>query len=537
LGKPGVAPSDTFAAAVSGETSKRAPFDSLSPQRKLDVTMQYVGDNHQALLRTFRKKIDDQFGDSKMMAKFTSHSYAVRIRRAAEDIRKAQVDTKKFEIVTRLITESSRAEFDDEIKLMFNETVVLGLNVLTAITDIIDQFETTVTFTSPEFMNEYLCKLAQVIKDDAGGDVSKYSQNDIIRNVINTMNTKYNRINDITSYQVIYDRYTLINEAYRSYTGRSADVQRRIPVVENLLTTINAIITNAARDDRKSYDKAIQDKTFNIRHASCVNFDQMFGDLIDACTTVIAGTGGLVEWSEGAERVPRMSFSKLQSSVESLFADVKMFASLLGDLIPEVASPYLTGTDVGTVAYIENNLISKRFREDIATGTNTRMLDSIASVATKSFKMFCTTSDMHFADVFAERTHYAFLPDRMVFDVDSPGRLPRNSIGLAEYDLLKSGINVLIRSAPIETAATAIDLTTAIEVSKTTMRNGLWHTDGNRNFDHMNGFIVVPKDDRDAVVNGANADAVAAAITSVRDNYRKLYSQAGCAGAPAAWPH
>ena len=547
MGKPGVAPSDSFATAVASTEGvpRRDPYGTMASERKLDLSRQYIGDGHQAMLRTFRKKVDDLFQNPELVKQYATHSYAIRIRRAADDIRKATTSDKKIEIVTKLVTESSRAAFDDELKLMFNETVVFGLGVLESIAEIIDEFEAASLAASPDYVEELLCRIhAKCLIDGnfnptLGDGLTNIAGDNFINAVVVQLPGKY-RLASIDD-----DKALALRTIYRCVVVRdlsnmlstglfSNQTMNNIhqPGVVNLLLQIQNNNNGGNRPGSLdlAYTYVKQLNLYNIgNNTLCLNLGQMFGDAIDASTSLFTATGGLVEWSEGAGRVPRLSFAKLQSSIDSIFSDVKMFASLIGDLLPaEDTAQYLTGNGVGSLRSVEQGLVARRLREDIATGSSSKTLDALGAQMFKTLKQFCELSGTHahFGEVFAERTHYRYYPDRIWVDQSTPETCPRATLGVASFDPLRSGINSLIRTAPIETGTNAIDINQAVDLSNLTMREGLW-----------NG------------IPAAQMGATLAATAAVRDNFRKLYAQgfvcngwtdmvtAGAAGAPVANAH
>ena len=506
-GKVGIAPSDTYTAAAA----RAAPVAGDNPfakvKRKIDTSRSYAYDDnavngHKALITKFRQDLDKKFKSNKS---HDSIAYGMRIRRAADEIRKSPA--KAFEIASKLITATSNANADDDIKLMFNETVVHGLNILSAITDAIDTFADTVNGCTISVVSKLLQDIhtwtLKPASQLAGAAAAANVAPPVLPELIEKISTEYPK----------YSK-DFVTTVFRRYLNRNSQLAGAIPIsatrsdsrVFHTQTAANDVATGLNLT-QVLFTAAIG--TLDIY----MNKGQMLGDLIDACTEIMADMGGLVVWSEGAGQIPRVSLGKLQAVAESLFSDVKMFVSLVGDQLPsEYVKKYVQGADsVGTVAYIETNLISKRFREPLSDTSTAVTLDALTARITKAFSELIEKKSDAYCEIIAERTHYALVPELLPMHADVATDLsPRISIGYASYDEMTKGINRLIRSGPIDTSSSAIGMDAAIAASKLTMRSRLWADIGTATTYNM-------------CVN--NAPGMDNLTNQVSGFYSKLYSQ------------
>jgi hypothetical protein len=132
------APSDRWARGVPG-TSTRDDFES---KYKLDETDWFdpnaPEDNYKRLF-DFRKRLEEQF-DRVRPDQYGKISYGVMIKQVTLEIKRATSKEAKLALAMKLIQGSNIATLDSSKALMFHETVVVGLNTLSAVQSLLFRF-------------------------------------------------------------------------------------------------------------------------------------------------------------------------------------------------------------------------------------------------------------------------------------------------------------------------------------------------------------------------------------------------------------
>ena len=193
---------------------------------------QRPGDNRN-LLREFRESVDKRF-NSVSRSNFRKVSYSLLIRQAQSQIKSAASADKKLEVVFKLIKGTSITTTDAFKGYMFHETVVLGLNSLSAVEALLRQFNDKITYMNPQVIeNEIMDRVyARYITATAAGGAGAVDgtrlQHYNTANMEALFNTQWNMNDYIPGYTLEADKY----QRYCRYlTGSVSPHDRRSGLV------------------------------------------------------------------------------------------------------------------------------------------------------------------------------------------------------------------------------------------------------------------------------------------------------------------
>ena len=127
--------------------------------------------NSREMLRKFRKMVEKELS-SVPRNEFRKVSYSLLIRQAQSEIKSTSSADKKLEVVFKLFKGTSLATTDSFKGYMFHETVVLGLNSLSAVETLLQKFNEKITHMNPqhienEIMDRVYARL--MLNTGAGG--------------------------------------------------------------------------------------------------------------------------------------------------------------------------------------------------------------------------------------------------------------------------------------------------------------------------------------------------------------------------------
>lgn len=105
--------------------------------------------NSREMLRKFRKMVEKELS-SVPRNEFRKVSYSLLIRQAQSEIKSTSSADKKLEVVFKLFKGTSLATTDSFKGYMFHETVVLGLNSLSAVETLLQKFNEKITHMNPQ---------------------------------------------------------------------------------------------------------------------------------------------------------------------------------------------------------------------------------------------------------------------------------------------------------------------------------------------------------------------------------------------------
>lgn len=144
------APSDRFTVgphsrfdATTGrpiDPSTGAPYEPFSKDR-------VAFDDGKRMLRKFREQLDEQFASAQDA--FGTKRYSLLIQQAESEIRQTSDRSGKLKVAFRLIQGSNIVGTETNKALMFHETVVVGLNMLSSIETLIRQYSDAIDVMNP----------------------------------------------------------------------------------------------------------------------------------------------------------------------------------------------------------------------------------------------------------------------------------------------------------------------------------------------------------------------------------------------------
>ena len=206
-----------------------------------------------SMLRSFRAKFEKSFA-SVPRGEFRKVSYSLLIRQAQGEIKRATSADKKIEVAFKLIKGTNLTTTDAFKGYMFHETVVLGLNSLSAVEALLRQFDDKISAMNPltienEIMDRIYARF--LVATLAGGGADEGANADHYNDVGmgNLFNTAWDAdVAGVTGYRMSAAQYNI----YKRYlTGQADNLFRRSNFRETATQTafrtlMAAIIGNAA---------------------------------------------------------------------------------------------------------------------------------------------------------------------------------------------------------------------------------------------------------------------------------------------------
>lgn len=296
-------PSEAFLGpGAVGEVKLRGGKYKLDPQ---EGTWMYWD-----LLRNFRQKMDGLFASDVVKQQFTTVSYGTLIRQAQLEAKRATTDEGKFAIVTRLIQGSrSLASTDVNKAFMFHETVVLGLNTLTAIYRILKVFQDRLTALDVGAIEEVILETVRS-RADAGANFSQ-------ANIVFRLGQK--DMEDSEAY--------ILAGASDAGADNGGALNGRGGAPANL-TAVSAY--SVARANAQAPGETAPNNAEKTGQRFIVNRQLVMLDLLSNLFELTGSLQGLVSLRFPSTQAAQISidFSKLRSLVESLMGDVRHFMDI-----------------------------------------------------------------------------------------------------------------------------------------------------------------------------------------------------------------
>ena len=410
-------PSDYF--KVQGDAAAAAsPYE-----RRIGLDHQGVlgadGRGRKIMLREFRAKFDKQFAALNPKT-FNHTSYALLIKQAAREIQSAHTHESKFQIAARLIQGTSISGTDSNKSVMFHETVVVGLNVLSAFETLLRNFNDSISNMDPcvienAIMKAYVNNALQqtfgvpgpprvpLIADKATLEEAMILQDSsCLRDIGITKFTDYivvegdnlkgrnNIPRDVTG-EMVY--HFMLNELYMFTSAATAlpdidmanIIQSMKPSIESMKfktvtgveITDNAVITAVKRYLRAlrftarllvDYNKIMINYVENL-------FDLMSGSKNSDMSQALVDVRMSMNPSIGIQ----LSFAKLRDNIEKIMSDVKHFFEIFRTAIPrETIDRFEKIENSGSVFWIEKRLIDEFLRGAADDTDEERTLEGLA---------------------------------------------------------------------------------------------------------------------------------------------------------------
>lgn len=329
LGGRRMAPSDRFLAA--GEPGRGPNWQP--GLHKLDEDL--GAGSMWSRLQAFRKQLSDLLEQGK--GRFGKVAYRSLISQARRDIEQAGGPADKLNIVARLVQGSTAVAGSDQNKaLMFHETVVLGLNVLTAVYTQLDAFRRHVlAMDLKRFADE-----AKVWLSEAG----------VAAGTITPGGLRARLAAKVKGYNAgLSDRYVRGSDATRAGTIWPEPVaQAGDATTMAQAWAAMAAALGAAQPIHDAAGRIMLDQQ-TIMRDMLVTLFELTGNFDETVTLRYPGTA--------AAKV-HLDFSKLRSTVEGLMSDVRSYLDHFRTSFPaETIKRYEDRSNPGSLYWLEENLV------------------------------------------------------------------------------------------------------------------------------------------------------------------------------------
>lgn len=346
-----LAPADRYAMPAD-----RASRTAEYRPGQFDIGDPADADSMWAFLRDFRRNLTQQ-----LTANFQPNeiSYRSLLRRARKEIDGEKEPKKRAEQVYRLIQGSELLSGSDQSRsLMFHETVVLGLNTLTAIHDILDAFRTRVArmdvVRAEEVIMATWANAANAVGLGGNGDAHR----EMLRAALEAA--------DVGVAAGAHNAPVYL----RDDTGVAADDQLKLardltptPRANDKVPSEifqwarnnchnNAAIAAAAPRNRAATMRDIIDRPRVMRDL-ILNIFELTGDLGDLVTVRFPGSA--------ASRV-HLDFSKLRDLAESTMEDVRQFMNVFRPVMAEGVIRRFEADGRGSLQWLEEHLVDGMLR-------------------------------------------------------------------------------------------------------------------------------------------------------------------------------
>ena len=368
------APSDRYFAASASEGAA-----ATSQSIKLD-------DEHELMIKAFRANLDEAFSS---VGGGPSASYALLVKQAAAEMRRLRSPEERFAVAARLIQTTSVSGVDSTKAMMFHETVMVGLNVLSVHQQMLVSLRDRLSVMDPVAIERYLRRklagytvAAGAVVADVDGDAPRPTG--LVGNAAMgngeaalgiTANTKYiryiNREGGATAseliqgrsgaggalgapqstgamrYRNVYQTLSLIFPVAGA-AGGAAGGGLSVDMAE---MTIEELRKEAPGDNRTWCEKQ------HLVARLLTNYEQIMVDFLEH---VFAVSGPLIEPRFSPEGGIRLNFSKLRSELESIMAVVRQYYDQFRPYLDDkVVKRFEDKSVPGSIAWVSKNLFDE----------------------------------------------------------------------------------------------------------------------------------------------------------------------------------
>ena len=402
------------------EADRRAPSDRYQdPEKRKDSTDKTeLGPGDRNLLRNFMNAVESDLSAAKTTTPL--YSFALMLKQAKTKMQAAPTAKEKLEIAMELIQGSERTTTEKAKALMFNETVVLGLNALNAVERYITLFEEQLArldlgqimgYLVDRFQFESLGGVAPGMANKPamiahGPVVATASAPAIGAAIIDgryvlprdtppggvaPTNTLYGRragtLDNTTFERTVRD--FIVAEAAGARAEFAAPPPARNDRYTLSDTANQPVRASTVMNDTALYDSlAVNQKRYfhglMLSARLSVDTDYMMVDFIEALYALHHSTGGLIEVKLTATGDVMLGFARLREMAEALMSDVKHYLDALRPYVSaDIVQRYESLAEVGSVFWLEKNLFDLRFRGSANENDRGRTMDGISRKATE----------------------------------------------------------------------------------------------------------------------------------------------------------
>ncbi len=416
------APSDRYAipALMSqfgiGSAGAGEPFKGRT---QLDT----LGNGARKMLHDFRATLDAKLASAGKDA-YGVRKYGLLIQQAENEMRSAASRDGKFKIACRLIQGANIVGIDASKAFMFHETVVVGLNMLSAIESTLRNFSDAIDAMNPATIEAAI--MDAVYANATGQQLSNQDQFNAKARTGGLPNTRADFVAliqgrvakcagqmgkfsaDMGAAVPRFDNY-LMDES-SGYAGRcgiqlavtAGNVYAFLANEENDFSglapppklangaRLSQFINSELADVKKAFpanaDQGVRFfRAARVAARALVNSGKIMRDFVELVFDIASGSQGLIEvqYVQGNRPGIQLGFSKLRGLAESILSDVKSyFEQFRPFLSKETISRYEGGTNPdanpGSIFWLEKHLVDGIFRSTTASGDTSRSLEGLS---------------------------------------------------------------------------------------------------------------------------------------------------------------
>lgn len=129
--------------------AKDDPFSSETPgiaSGAFSDSDRYATHPHSNLIKDFRKKLDEYFKDTNIQ---NMSSYTIMVHQAEDDVKNARSNREKISTVFQLIQGTGNLGLKNDKAILFHETIIAGLNVLSGIYLMLHRYSNNIKDSDP----------------------------------------------------------------------------------------------------------------------------------------------------------------------------------------------------------------------------------------------------------------------------------------------------------------------------------------------------------------------------------------------------
>nr|CAD7112308.1 CP2475L CDS [African swine fever virus] len=345
-------PSDRFIGPSSQPTPKWRP--ALYNIDSVDVQTGMLQPNSQwDLVQKFRKQLSEMFEDPSLQQELGKVSYQELIQQATNELKKEHTD--KIQIVSKLIQGSeSLADTDVNKIFLFHETVITGLNLLSAIYVLLNTFRNNIKALDLDTIQK---SIIEWLRETQAANVNR-------ANLIDWLGRRHGDISEIRNPGlVIKANDARLSEVYPDPTTDATAPLDRNLVTETLFAWFTRFVgipaDGGVRPEQELAARYLVDNQ-RIMQLLLTNIFEMtssFNKLVQ------------VRFPETSTAHVHLDFTGLISLIDSLMADTKYFLDLLRPHIDKnIIQYYENRSNPGSFYWLEEHLIDKLIKPPTDAG-------------------------------------------------------------------------------------------------------------------------------------------------------------------------
>ena len=346
--------------------------DTTNISVKEKVSMNYLYNQYRYMLREFRMRVDKYFihisDNDAEYARIQDHqplesgqldnksTLKNTLRSSKENMLKLQDPEQKINSLLKTIKSNLLSKSNDIYNMMFHETVVSGLNLLSGVYSIVKKFHTQVVFSDIGEMIEectYQTGAPHTITYDRSdyqisGGASAQADNLAKLNLIRAL--KY----------ALYKKYISADTTYTQFNAQVAfgdanydyELSSSILNPKHINLHVNAHQINGA--------DAVNIK--QLMYARVLNINSIIGDLVESLLALGTDLNGLVTVDIISDNI-EIDFSKLEKYVKNLMQGVKYFMEKLQPHVSQkIYETYTKKMTPGSYYWFQEQFVEKLFQ-------------------------------------------------------------------------------------------------------------------------------------------------------------------------------